>query len=38
MIDKADIKTGFWLAVGVLLALLVWGFITGGVSKVLRRG
>ena len=38
MIDKADVKTGFWLAVGVLLALLVWGLVTGGVGKVLGRG
>jgi len=34
MVDKADIKKGFFLAVGVLLALLIWGFATGALGKL----
>lgn len=34
MIDKAHVKTGFFLAVGVLLALLVWGLAQGVIGKV----
>jgi hypothetical protein len=34
MVDKADIKKGFFLAVGVLLALLIWGLATGAVGKL----
>lgn len=37
MIDKADVKTGFWVATGVLLALFLWGLLTGGLAR-LRRG
>ena len=34
MVDKADIKTGFWIAVGVLLALFAWGLATGALGKL----
>ena len=34
MIDKADIKKGFFLAVGVLLAVLIWGLATGALGKL----
>lgn len=34
MVDKADIKKGFFLAVGVLLALLIWGLATGALGKL----
>ena len=34
MMDKADIKTGFWIAVGVLLALFAWSFVQGGLGKL----
>lgn len=34
MIDKADVKKGFWLAVGVLLAVLLWGLATGALGKL----
>ena len=37
MVDKADIKTGFFIAVGVLLALFLWGLLTGTLGK-LRAG
>ena len=37
-IDKSDIKTGFFLAVGVLLALFLWGLVSGGVGRVFSRG
>ena len=34
MINKADIGTGFWTAVGVLLALFLWGLATGSLGKL----
>jgi len=34
MIDKADVKTGFWIAVGVLLALFVWSLVSGTLGRV----
>ena len=34
MVDKADIKKGFFLAVGVLLAILIWGLATGALGKL----
>ncbi len=34
MIDKADLKTGFWVAAGVLLALFVWSLLFGGIAKL----
>ena len=37
MINTADIKTGFWVASGVLLALLIWGLLTGGLGKITGR-
>ena len=38
MINTADIKTGFWVASGVLLALLIWGLLTGGLGRITGRG
>ena len=35
--DKSEVKTGFYLGLGLLLALLVWGFISLVVGKVVRR-
>ena len=32
--DKADIKTGFFIAIGVLLALLIWQFALGAFGKL----
>ncbi len=34
MIDKADLKTGFWVALGVLAALFLWGLLFGGLAKL----
>ena len=34
MVDKADIKKGFFLAVGVLLAVFLWGLLTGQLGKL----
>jgi hypothetical protein len=37
VIDKADIKMGFWVATGVLLALFLWGLVTGGLGRLAGR-
>jgi hypothetical protein len=37
VIDKADIKLGFWVATGVLLALFIWGLLAGGLGKLTSR-
>ena len=34
MINTADVKTGFWVATGVLAALFLWGLATGGLGKL----
>jgi hypothetical protein len=34
MINTSDVKTGFWTAVGVLAALLLWGLVTGGLGRL----
>ena len=34
VINKADIGTGFWTAVGVLLALFLWTLATGSLGKL----
>jgi hypothetical protein len=34
MIDKADIKKGFYIALGALLAILLWGLVTGQLGKL----
>ena len=34
MIDKADVKTGFWIAIGVLIALFVWSLGQGAFGKL----
>lgn len=35
--DKAEVKTGFYLGLGLLLALLVWSFITMFLGRVVQR-
>lgn len=35
--DKAELKTGFYLGLGLLLALLVWSFVTLALSKVMDK-
>jgi len=37
-IDKADLKTGFWIGLGVLAALLVWAWAQAALGKVRARG
>jgi hypothetical protein len=32
--DKTDVKKGFFLAVGVLIALFLWGLATGALGKL----
>ena len=34
MIDKADLKKGFFIALGALAAILLWGLVTGGLGKL----
>ena len=34
VVDKADIKTGFFIAVGVLLALFLWGLVSGQLGRL----
>jgi hypothetical protein len=34
MINKADISTGFWVATGVLIALFLWGLVTGSLGRL----
>lgn len=37
MIDKPDLKYGFWLGIGLLLAFLVWSLISRLIGRA-RRG
>lgn len=37
MINTADIKTGFFVAIGVLVALFLFGLVTGGLGKLAGR-
>jgi hypothetical protein len=32
--DKTDVKKGFFLAVGVLIALFLWGLATGALGRL----
>jgi hypothetical protein len=34
MIDKSDLKKGFFIAVGALAALFLWGLVTGSLGKL----
>lgn len=36
-IDKPDLKTGFWVGLGVVLALAVWGFVQVFLMKLVER-
>lgn len=36
-IDKTEVKTGFYLGLGLLLAVAVWTFISLLLSKVVNR-
>lgn len=36
--DKADVKKGFWLGLGLLGALIVWHLLSGVLGKVVNRG
>lgn len=35
--DKAEVKTGFYLGLGLLLAFLVWGLLSLLISRVVKR-
>ena len=37
MFDKTDLKSGFWLGIGLLLAVLVWGVVVMFFGKVAKR-
>jgi hypothetical protein len=37
MIDKQDLKLGFWIASGVILAFFLWGLLLGGFGKLVKR-
>lgn len=37
MIDTGNVKYGFWVAIGVLLAIAIWGFLRHLASKA-RNG
>ena len=37
MIDKPDLKYGFWLGIGLLLAFLVWRLGTAAVARARGR-
>lgn len=37
MINTADIKTGFWVAIGVLIALFLFGLVTGSLGRLTGR-
>lgn len=36
-LDKSEVKTGFYLGLGLLLALLVWTFISLVIGKVVSK-
>jgi hypothetical protein len=37
VIDKQDLKLGFWVATGVLAAFFIWGLLLGGFGKLVKR-
>lgn len=37
MVNTADIKMGFWVATGVLVALFVWGLVSGQLGRLTGR-
>jgi hypothetical protein len=38
MIDKGDLKYGFWVGLGLLSAFLVWHLATSAVSRARSNG
>lgn len=34
IVNKAEVGKGFWIAAGVLLALFLWGLVTGQLGKL----
>ena len=34
IVNKAEVGKGFWIAAGALLALFVWGLVTGQLGKL----
>lgn len=36
-VDKGDLKTGFWIGLGVVAALFVWGLVSGQLGKLTSR-
>ena len=36
-VDKPDLKTGFWIGAGVLLAMIVLGLVQHTIGKVAER-
>lgn len=34
VVDKGELKTGFWIGIGVLAALLVWSWAQAAVGRV----
>lgn len=38
MIDKADLKYGFWVGLGLLFAFLVWHLASATVARARTRG
>ena len=39
---KADLKYGFWVGIGVLVAIMIWGVVTmalhGGIGRLAGNG
>lgn len=38
VIDKPDLKYGFWVGLGLLLAFLIWRLATTAISRARSRG
>lgn len=38
VVDKAELKTGFWVGLGVVLALLVYSWAMALAGKLRERG
>ena len=34
LVNKAEVGKGFWIAAGVLLAIFIWGLLTGQLGKL----
>ena len=37
LIDKPDLKYGFWLGIGLLLAFLIWHLVSRTLGRVAQR-